>query len=95
MAKRRAVASTTQLTAPSEVWHARFGAGSFPFGRAGRALKPLLDAGHTPELIAEHLAEYLDCTPPRFASLERFVATFAEWKPNAEPLVDDDGVIRE
>lgn len=88
--------------APSKaVWEERFGKGSFPYGRAGRALKPLLD-GADPEQIAAHLKRYLDKTNPQFVSLERFAITFAEWNPLqtefdalSEPLVDEDGVLTE
>jgi hypothetical protein len=50
---------TTWLTPIGDVWDADNGKGSFPYPQAARELKPLRDAGHTPETIAEHLAWYL------------------------------------
>lgn len=69
------------------VWEARFGAGTFKFPMAGRHLKPLRDAGVSPERIAAHLERYLDQTEPRFASLPRFAETFDAWK-EPESIVD-------
>lgn len=80
--------------APSKtVWEARFGKGTFPYGMAGRALKPLLE-GADPEDIAAHLEVYLNKTNAQFVNLHRFAQTFAEWNPKQLPLlVDDDGVL--
>lgn len=83
----------TWLAPCKAVWEEKFGAGSFPYGRAGRALKPLIE-GADPEDIAAHLKVYLDKTPTQFVSLERFAHTFAEWNPNQLPIfVDDDGIL--
>lgn len=69
------------------------GKGSFPFGRAGKALLPL-KPHYTPEDIAAHLGEYLDAlNDPQYLSLNRFVETFARWEPKS--LTDDYGVVRE
>lgn len=86
----------TWLTAPSEEWAKRFGAGTFPFGIAGRAFKPLAAAGHSSETIARHLARYLDATNPQYLSLPKFAQTFASWGPNVlagDFTVDDTGVL--
>lgn len=40
-------------------WESVNGAGSFPYGQAARELKPLIEAGHEPPLIARRLAWYL------------------------------------
>lgn len=85
----------TWLTPASEVWDGRFGKGTFPFGMAGKAFKPLRSAGHSPETIAEYLRVYLDKTEPQFINLHRFAATFATWDPaqGELPLVDEFGML--
>lgn len=77
----------------SRTWAAKFGDGSFPFGKAARLLAALR-AVHEPGTIAEHLKRYLDNTEPRYASLARFAETFAQWGPtNPHALVDEWGVL--
>jgi hypothetical protein len=95
--------STSWLSPSATVWEAKFGKGSFPYGMAGRALKPLGRAGWTPEEIAVRLEHYLKrLDNPQFVSLWKFAATFGMWeapndtKPTArepEYEVDADGVL--
>lgn len=86
----------TWLTPIGEAWEAVNGKGSFPYGQAAKALKPLLDAGHEPPLIARRLAWYLrvrglDTTDPdpaviakvRFTpNLHDFRLRFARFDPD-------------
>lgn len=87
-------AKDSWLLPASRIWEARFGAGTFPWGESGKALKPLHRAGHEPGIIAEHLGRYLQRTDTQFVSMPRFAKTFAEYAaidPGA--LVDEFGVL--
>lgn len=64
------------------MWEQAKGAGSFPWGKAGAALKPLHDAGHSGETIAGHLERYIP-TAGEFVSFVRFRETFADYAPVA------------
>lgn len=90
-------ANETWLTAPSVAWDAINGAGSFPFGKAAKFLKPLHRAGHTPEKIADHLTFYLEMFGDLKGHLKgpddrgwggfkpdlaRFAETFEQWNPS-------------
>lgn len=62
------------------VWTAKKGA--FPFGKAGKLLKPLRDAGKSSEEIAAQLGRYLDrLDDPKYASLARFAETYEDHGP--------------
>ena len=81
------------LLPASRVWEARFGAGSFDFGKTGKHLKRL-KTHHPPAEIAEHLKRYLDKTDAQYVSVPRFVDTFGQYAsidPNA--LVDEYGCL--
>jgi hypothetical protein len=57
------------------------GAGSFPWGKAGKALLPL-SKHHPPAVIAAHLATYIGLLDdPKFLSFQKFAETFGEWAP--------------
>jgi hypothetical protein len=88
----------TWLTAPSLAWDAINGAGSFPFGKAAKALAPLHKAGVAPEKIAAHLTFYLEMygdikghlkAPEDRGwggfkpNLAHFAETFEQWNPEA------------
>lgn len=50
----------TWMTPFAEVWAAaEFTAGTFPFGKAAKPLRTLLDLGHAPEYVARCLGAYL------------------------------------
>ena len=99
-----AVATTTWLTPACEAWEDAFGKGTFPFGMAGRFLKPLSAAGHSSETIGAHLAAYIAANDPKYLNLARFAQTFQAWAPKVvapaqaqdgwDMLVDADGVVR-
>jgi hypothetical protein len=80
------------LNPAAVVWEARFGRGTFPWPMAGRALKAL-QPHHEPDVIASHLDEYLDQTPPQFINLFKFAQTFGAYAPTE--MVDKDGVLIE
>lgn len=84
--------NVTWLTPISQTWEQQFGAGSFPWGMAGRSLKPLRDH-HPPDEIARHLARYLAETAPDFVNLHKFAQTFGSWAP--KPITDEWGVLTE
>jgi uncharacterized protein YdaU (DUF1376 family) len=67
------------LTPIGAVWDRHNGAGTFPYPKAAKALKGLRDAGHSPDLIAEHLERYLAKTGKDFVSLHRFAETFGNY----------------
>lgn len=86
----------TWLTPIAEVHERRFGPGSFfhLFGKAGKALKPLHDAGVPSEKIAAHYEVFLEEGYDRRFGVNffRFVETFNDWAP-VQLQVDDTGVI--
>lgn len=83
----------TWLGPSKKVWEARYGVGTFPYGQASRALRPLLDGADAYQ-IAEHLEVYLERTPARFVSITRFAQTFSQWNPKQlSLLVDEDGAL--
>ena len=94
--------AVTWLTPACEAWEDTFGKGTFPFGMAGRFLKPLAGAGHSPYTIGTHLATYIAANDPKYLNLARFAQTFQAWAPKApvpqadgwDMLVDADGVVR-
>jgi hypothetical protein len=68
-------------------WNARFGewdeekqqmVGSPPGGRIGKALKPLVSL-HGWEIVRPRWRYYLSQSEAKFASPERFAATFGDW----------------
>lgn len=78
-------------------WEARYDKGSFPYGQAAGLLKPLTDAGHSPDEIARRLAWYLenkgseavlnpaDLARRHFApSLKDFRQRFGKFDPSEE-----------
>jgi uncharacterized protein YdaU (DUF1376 family) len=71
--------SSSWLTPIGAVWDRHNGAGTFPYPKAAKALKGLRDAGHSPDLIAEHLERYLAKTGKDFVSLHRFAETFGNY----------------
>ncbi len=77
------------LAPASIVYEARYGRGSFPWGMAGKALKPVFQSGATGEAIAANLGRYLEATDPAYLNLGKFAQTFSNWandKPaKAEP----------
>ena len=79
--KKRDEPVTTWLTPIAEEYEKRNGPGSFNFGEAGRALKPLR-AHLSPEQIARHVGFYLDQTKPEFQNLHKFAKTYAHFNPD-------------
>lgn len=94
---RESGARQTWLTPAADAYTAVNGPGSFDFGKAARWLRPLVDAGHSPEKIGEHLAFYLDMRgdemgytkPPAKRGLSNwapnlkvFRETFEKWNPH-------------
>lgn len=65
------------LVPSSVVWEKHKGAGTFPWGKAGKQLKPLNDAGHSGERIASNLDRYIP-KAGKFVSLARFAETFSD-----------------
>ena len=57
------------------VWERHKGAGSFQWGKAGAALKPLHDAGHSADEIANRLDRYVPMAG-KYLSLAHFASTF-------------------
>ena len=62
-----------------EVWKTAYG-GTVPYGRIGKALKPLA-ADHTTAEILAAWKVYIKSTDGQFASAERFASTYGSWKP--------------
>lgn len=85
-------APTSWLAPIATRYEGVMGPGSFPWGQAGKALKPLAQH-YAPSEIAAHLGAYLEQTEARFVNLAKFAQTFATWKP--QPLVDEWGVLTE
>jgi hypothetical protein len=72
----------TWLTPYVGPWEKRFGAGSFPFGKAAKALCPF--KGRPPEEERDRLDRYLEATDAKYASLHRFAETHDSWTDAAE-----------
>lgn len=75
------------LLPSSAVYESKYGAGSFPFPMAGKALKPVHEAGHSAESIAANLSRYLADADPKYVNLQRFAQTFSAWD-EPPPIVD-------
>lgn len=71
------------------VYETRYGAKTFPWGEAGRPLKPIHEAGASPEVIAANLARYLEATDPQYVNIARFAKTFEAWG-EPPPIVDPE-----
>lgn len=72
-----AAPTPTWLTPICDVYERYFGAGSFPYGKAGRTLKPLHERGHSGENIAARLDRYIEqLDNVRYFSLAKFRETF-------------------
>lgn len=84
----------TWVTPVAEAWEREMGAGSFPFGRAVKALKPLVDA-HGGAEVAKRVGYWVRTHRRRnelkFLDLScaRFAATWDEWDPDAEAWPED------
>jgi len=76
-----AITAGTWLTAYAEAWKAAY-QGVPPFGRIGRALRPL-HLEHGEEEVLRRFRIYLKVTPGRYASVERFAQTFGIWDGDA------------
>lgn len=62
------------------VYEAAKGSGSFPWAKAGKLLKPLHDAGHSGETIAERLSRYVAwLDDQKYFSLSKFRETFGDY----------------
>jgi hypothetical protein len=59
-------------------WNARFGNGTAPGGRIGKALKPLIEK-HTWEVIRPAWKRYLEHKDPEFATPNDFAAKLTMW----------------
>ena len=70
----------TWLTPFGEVWTETYD-GEPPYGRLGKALKPLV-AKHG-DAVLPAWKTYCKATEAKFASAERFAQTYGAWKPNA------------
>ena len=79
-------ARTTWLTPSALAWELEMGAGTFPYGKAGKALVGLHKAGWDSNVIGERLGFYLRTQKRegaiRFLSIPRFVETFSQWDPH-------------
>jgi len=98
-AKRPAIpveAPKRWLVPMRDVWEAVNGRGTFPWGAAGKFLKPLRQ-GYDDEEIAQRLKVYLGRTPAQFLNLSRFAQTIEQYDPKQLdlPLVDEFGMLRE
>lgn len=89
-ANTEAETTTTALRAPSwlgpicDVYERHYGAGSFPYGQAGKTLKPLRDAGHSAEEIAARLDRYCGRLDDiKYFSLAKFKQTFGAFATDA------------
>lgn len=83
------------LTPVAAAWEEAKGAGSFPWPKAGALLKPLHEAGHTGEVIADYLRRYV-AAAGEYVSLARFRETFGDYAPTpVVPLVDEFGCLTE
>ena len=82
------------MTPLAEAWEAEQGEGSFPFGRAAKALKPLVDA-HGGAEVAKRLGYWLRSLRRRNelkyldTSCGKFAATWSEWDPDAPAFPED------
>lgn len=87
----------------AEVWEQRFGPGTFPFAKAGKALGQLYkalkgdgDGSEAAAKIALHLAEYLARVNPDYLNLFKFAETFQAYAPDEStdgPVVDEWGCL--
>ena len=85
--------TTTARTAPPswlghvcDVYERHYGAGSFPYGKAGKTLKPLHDAGHSGEEIASRFDRYCERLDDiKYLSLAKFKESFAAFADGALP----------
>jgi hypothetical protein len=68
----------------SDAWAQRFD-GTAPGGRIGRALKALERRGRGWAEVRDAWNRYLEQTEARFASPERFAATYGQWSGTAPP----------
>lgn len=72
-----------------EAWLARWPGSTAPGGRIGSALGPLVNRHGWPEVRVAWVA-YLADAEARFASPQRFAATFADWRPRRQPEREPD-----
>jgi hypothetical protein len=62
------------------VYESAKGPGSFPWAKAGKLLKPLHEAGHSGDVIAERLARYVAwLDDQKYFSLSKFRETFGDY----------------
>lgn len=82
------------LAPTAEVHERRFGPGTFPWGKASKALKPLAPH-HPPEKIAAHYEVFLEEGYDRRFGVNfwRFFETFNDWAPQ-QLDIDETGVLR-
>lgn len=67
----------------AHAWENRF-QGSAPWGRIGKALKPLRAKHSDTEMLA-HWTRYLAETEAQYATAERFAQTYGEWAAKKSP----------
>jgi hypothetical protein len=97
-ADTKAITTTTALRAPSwlshvcDVYERHYGAASFPYGKAGKILKPLHEAGFSGEEIASRFDRYANALDDiKYLSLAKFRESFAGFAENAKTPKDTKG----
>ena len=83
----------TWLTPIAEAYEAEMEKGTFPYGLAAKTLRPLVDAGWSPDEVARRLSYYLRDLRRKdevqYLSLPRFKSTFASWDPSTPAFRDE------
>jgi hypothetical protein len=74
----------TWLQVVGAVWIEHHGAGSFPWPKAGKLLKPL--EVHPAAEVADHLRNYIASGDARYRNLAKFVETYAEYARRSDPI---------
>lgn len=75
---KRRTARESWLLPIGAVWERHKGAGTFPWGKAGRLLKPLHEAGKTGDEIAANLDRYIPVAG-KYVNFARFAETFGDY----------------
>lgn len=83
----------TWLTPSCKAWEKEMGAGTFPYGKAGKALAGLYRANWSPEEIGKRLGFYIRALRRdgdlRYLSLPKFAEQFGTFDPN-EPAFEEE-----